>query len=58
VFVSGAAVRDGVGVSGVWAPVLVGSGTLVGLGLAENWAIMNAGRAAAVTTQPKPQRLK
>ena len=31
VFVSGAAVRDGVGVSGVWAAVLVGSGAVVGV---------------------------
>jgi len=41
VFVSGAVVWDGVGVSGVWAAVLVGSCAVVGL--AENWAIMNAG---------------
>jgi len=31
VFVSGAVVWDGVGVSGVWAAVLVGSGAVVGL---------------------------
>ena len=41
VFVSAAVVRDGVGVSGVWAAVLVGSGAVVGL--AANGAIMNAG---------------
>jgi hypothetical protein len=46
VFVSAAAVRDGVGVSGVWAPVLVGSGAVVGL--AEN--------CGTVTTQPRPGR--
>src|SRR6516162_4635653 len=41
VFVSAAVVWDGVGVSGVWAAVLVGSGAVVGL--AANGAIMNAG---------------
>ena len=46
VSVSAAVVWDGVGVSGVWAPVLVGSGAVVGL--AEN--------CGTVTTQPRPGR--